>query len=132
MNQKIDPKLEAIGIKIANKLNVVQKDKYGSVILILMIISIVISLIRVIQECHKNKLVNFGSKEKAELLCGEIQNICIKKSLFNKIKLKKILKEKLSPEDYKTYGYQLRDAILDSGAELTEEESFTLVEAANV
>ena len=37
-----------------------------------------------------------------------------------------------TPEDYKLYGSQLQNAIFSTGAELTEEESFTLVEAANV
>jgi hypothetical protein len=63
---------------------------------------------------------------------NEIQNICIKRTLLNKWRLKKIIKDKLSTEDYKAYGLQLQDAIFSTGLELTEEESFTLVEAANV
>ena len=63
---------------------------------------------------------------------NEVRSMCISRTMLNKWRLRKIIKEKLSPEDYKTYGDQLRNAILDTGVDLTEEESYTLVEAANV
>jgi hypothetical protein len=128
----VDPRLEAIAMKIMKKVNLVQNTKYGSIILVVMIIGIVLSLIRVIQECNKNKLLKFNKLETTKFMYNEIQNICIKRTLLNKWRLKKIIKDKLSTEDYKAYGLQLQDAIFSTGLELTEEESFTLVEAANV
>ena len=47
-------------------------------------------------------------------------------------KVKKIIRKELSPEDYKLYGLDLTDALFVTGADLTEEETQTLVEAANV
>jgi hypothetical protein len=126
----IDPKLEAIATKVAAKIHSTNKDKYGSIVLILMIISIILTLVRVIQECNKNRLISFNAHQRDKFMHNEMQNICIKRSLFNKWKLKKIIKEKLSVENYKEYGDQLRDAILDTGIDLTEEECFTLVEAS--
>lgn len=126
----IDPKLEAIATKVAAKIHSANKDKYGSIVLILMIISIILTLVRVIQECNKNRLISFNPHQRHKFMHNEMQNICIKRSLFNKWRLRKIIKEKLSVENYKEYGDQLRDAILDTGIDLTEEECFTLVEAS--
>lgn len=128
----IDPKLEAIAIKVMEKMNLQSKDRYGNIIIVLMIIGMILSLIRIIQECNKNKLFSFDPSEKNKFICNEVKSICIKKTLLNKWRLKKIIKDKLSSEDYKLYGSQLQNAIFSTGAELTEEESFTLVEAANV
>jgi hypothetical protein len=120
-------------MKVIKKINVSNnQDKYGNVIIVIMIIGMILTLIRIIQECNKNKLFNFNKTETTKFMHNEVQNICLKRTLLNKWRLKKIIKEKLSSEDYKIYGSQLPNAIFSAGAELTEEESFTLVEAANV
>ena len=50
-------KLKAIAIKILEKSRVPKEDNYGfAVITILMIISIILTCVRVLQECNKNKL----------------------------------------------------------------------------
>lgn len=131
---KVDPKLEAIAIKVMDKMELSnsKNDKYGNIILVIMIIGIILSLIRVIQECNKGRLLNFNRKERSKLMHSEIQNICISKNVLNTWRLKRIIKQKLNPEDYKSYGTQLRNAIFSTGIELSEQETYTLVEAANV
>lgn len=128
----IDPKLEKIAIKVMDKMDLSKNDKYGNLILIVMIAGVMLTLIRTIQECHSQKVRLFNQKEKAQFMQEQVKEICIAKTFFNKWRLKKILKQKLSTEDYKLYGPQLINAILDTGAELNEEESYTLMEAANV
>lgn len=130
----VNPKLEAIAMKVMEKMDLsnAKKDKYGSIVVILMIIGIVISLMRLIQACNTQKLgILKNKKQKAKLMHEEVRTLCITRSLVNKWRLKKLIKEKLSAEDYRLYGTQLRDAILDTGVDLTEEESVTLMEAAN-
>lgn len=133
-SMNIDPKLEAIAMKVMDKmkLNTTKKDNYGNIIIVLMIIGIVLALIQIIQNCNKSKLLLFSNKEKSKFMHNEVRNICIKKSFLNTWRLKKLIKEKLNSEDYKAYGTQLREAIMDTGVELTEDETYTLVEAANV
>jgi di/tricarboxylate transporter len=130
----VNPKLEAIAMKVMEKMDLshVKKDKYGSIVVVLMIIGIVISLMRLIQACNAQKLgLLKNKKQKAKLMHEEVKALCITRSLVNKWRLKKLIKEKLSAEDYKLYGTQLRDAILDTGVDLTEEDSIALMEAAN-
>ena len=127
-----DGKLKAVVQKI---LNLVPNapEKFGSVIAVLMMISIVLTLIRIIQQCHKNRLKLFkNNKDKCEFYNAEIKDLSLSRSWFTKRTIKKLLKKELSEEDYDHYGVSLMNAILECGTNLTEEETFTLVEAANV
>ena len=132
-------KLELIATKIMNKMNIQDKSPSNlynknsqSIILILMIIGIVLSLIRIIQECNKNKLRGLNKNKQAEAMQKEVTTICIKKNLLTMWRLNKIIKQKLSPEDYKLYGSELKKAIMETGPELTEDDIITLVEESNV
>lgn len=130
-----DPKLEAIAMKVMDKMDLSKSskdDKYGNIIVVIMIIGVILSLVRIIQECNSKKLFRSNKEQTAQLMRNEVRSMCISRTMLNKWRLRKIIKEKLSPEDYKMYGDQLRNAILDTGVDLTEEESYTLVEAANV
>lgn len=130
MSENIDPKIEAIAKKVISKIDSkkVKKDNYGNPIMILMVISIILTLVRVIQECNKpdNKLSG------VKMLNSSINNICVKKTWWNQMRLSRIIKKQLSKEDYKEYGNDLKNAILDCGISLTEDESLTLMEASNV
>ena len=128
----VDPRLEAIALKVMKKMDLAKDGKYGNIILIVMIIGIILSLIRVIQECSKSQMSSLDQRSKARFMKQQVKDICIKRTFLNKWRLKRIIREKLNNDDYKTYGEKLKNAILDSGVELSEEESFTLVEAANV
>ena len=48
------------------------------------------------------------------------------------MKLRKLIRRELKPEDYKEYGWSLVNAILDKGESITDEEVSTLLEIANV
>jgi hypothetical protein len=48
------------------------------------------------------------------------------------MRIKKLIRKELTSENYRLYNKALLEAILDTGETLTEEETFTLMEAANV
>ena len=48
--------LKKIAEKIRKKVDIPEEENFGSIIAILMIISIILTLIRVLQECNKNKI----------------------------------------------------------------------------
>lgn len=128
-----NPELKNIGTKILNKANIPEDQKFGSVIAILMIISIVLTLIRVLQECNKNKLSSDCSAEDKYGLYGEnIKSYSSRRGWFTKMRIKKVLRRELSPEDYQKYSFQLLNAILDTGENVTQQEVITLVENAHV
>lgn len=125
-------KLEKIANKVITKINLPPQDQYQSIVLAVMVISIILSLIRVIQECDNKKLKLLSNKkDKAQAMQKSVKNICVKRNLLNQWRLKKIIKQKLSPEDYKNLGDQIKKAIMDVGVDLTDDESLTLMEAAN-
>lgn len=128
----VDPRLEAIAIKVMDKMDLSTKnDKYGNIIVVIMIIGIILSLVRIIQECNKG-FVSFNTEQRAKYMHQQIRTICISRNFLNNWRLRRIIKDKLNAEDYRQYGDKLRRAILDTGVDITEEESCALVEAANV
>ena len=130
-------KLEQIAIKVMNKMNIDNSDQglykknSQSIILILMIIGIVLSLVRIIQECNKKKLLGLSRDKQSKIMQQSIGDICIKKNMLNQWRLNRIIKQKLSPADYKAYGSELKKSIMETGPELTEEEIITLVEESS-
>lgn len=134
---KIDPDLEKLAKKIISKVSSdtepkkTTEERFGSVILILMVISIIISLVRVIQECNKSKLSTLNNHNQASIMQEEIKNVCIKKTWLNQLRLSRIIRQNMSKEDNKKYGASLRDAILNSGSDITQKESLALVNAIN-
>lgn len=129
----MNPKLKTISKNILAKAKVPEEEKFGSIIAILMVISIILTIIRVIQECHKKKLSSFSSsQEKYDLYGAEIKEYAVKRGWFTKMRIKKLLRQNMSRDQYAKYGMQLLNAILDSGENLSSEEVMTLVEAANV
>jgi hypothetical protein len=124
--------------QIANKVlsNVVIQDKdkerFSSVIIILSIISIILTLVRVIQECDKNKIKLFNKQAKYDYFSKQIHEISIRRSWFTKMTIKKILRKELNMDDYRQYGVSITNVILSVAENLKESEVKTLVEAANV
>lgn len=128
-----DNQLKEIASKVLQKAKVPQEEKFGSVIAILMIISIVLTLVRVLQECNKNKLsANCSSSDKYELYGQEIKEYSLRRGWFTKMRIKKILRRELSKEQYEKYSLALVNALLDTGENLNNQEILCLVEAANV
>lgn len=128
-----DPQLNAIASRVCAKAGISQEEKFGSVIAILMIISIILTVIRVLQECNKNKLApNCSSSDKYELYGQEIKEYSLRRGWFTKMRIKKILRQKLNKEEYAKYSIPLLNALLETGENLNNQEVLCLVEAANV
>jgi hypothetical protein len=129
----VDEKLKNLAEKIRQIANIPEEETFGSVMAILMIISITLTLIRVMQECNKTKLSTTSSKEdKVSLYGTELRHYSIGKGWFTKMRIKKIIRQKMSKEQYNMYGASLLNALLSTGETLTDEEVSTLVENANV
>lgn len=126
-------KLKNIAQKVLDQVKISDKDTHGSLITLLMIISIILTVIRVLQECNKSKLNNFSSSRDKYTYFGEqIKNTSVRKSWFTKMMIKKAIRKELDREQYKEYGIQLMNAILNTGENLTQDELITLSEAVNV
>lgn len=129
---KENRKLTEIAKKVLKKANIPDEEKFGSIIVILMVISIILTIIRVIQECHKTKTENMTSKDKYCLYGDSIKSFSQKRGWFTRLRIKKILRQKLNSEQYTKYSLRLTEALLDIGEIITDDEVSTLVEAANV
>jgi hypothetical protein len=127
-----DQKLKEIAKNIIKAAGLDQEEKFGSVVLVLMMISIILSCIRVIQECNKNKLVASDKNAKSVFYGDQVKTLSANRNWFTKMRIKKIIRKELSPEDYRKYSNQIMEAILNYGENAKEEEIYTLVEAANV
>lgn len=127
-------KLRDIAIKVLNKSTVEKDPVYGfAVVTILMIISIILTCVRILQECNKNDdTKKFTQTEKCALYGDQIKTYSIRKGWFTKMRLKKILRREMGPDDYAKYSISIISALLDTGETLTDDEITTLVEAANV
>jgi hypothetical protein len=126
-------KLRIIAEKVLNEAKIPNDPNYGAIITILMIISIILTVIRVLQECNKSKLNNLSNAQDRYALYGsDIREFSAKRGWFTKMKIKKLLRRELSPEQYEKYGMRLLDSLLRTGETVTDDEVITLVEAANV
>lgn len=125
-------KVEKIAKRILDNTKIDDKD-HGFIdpITIILIISVILTLIRVIQECRKNRGLLNNKKEYASLLRKDIQDIVLKDSWLNRLRLQKVLRKQLSKEQYKVYNKPLQLSIMETGVNLTEDEVFSLMEAAN-
>lgn len=126
--------LKRIAEKVINQIPNKEQDpeKFGSVIIILTVISIILTLIRVWQECNKSKLSILDKNQKQVYFGEDVKNLSIRKSWFTKMTVKKAVRKELSKEDYKQYGSDLVNAIFNTATNLNKNEIQTLAEAANV
>lgn len=127
-------KLKNIAIKILEKSQIQKNDQYGfALVTILMIISIVLTCVRILQECNKNKLSSSCSEKDKYILYGEqIKTFSKNRGWFTKMRIKKVLRREMNKEDYDKYGMSILAALFDTGETLTDDDIITLVEAANV
>lgn len=129
----MNEKLKNIAEKVRQLAKIPEDENFGSVIAILMIISIMLTLIRVLQECNKNKLTTESTaKDKYDLYGAEIKGYSMRRGWFTKMRIKKILRQKMSREQYNKYSLLLLEALLSTGENLKDDEVITLVENANV
>jgi hypothetical protein len=127
-------KLKAIAIKILEKSSVQKDEVYGfAIVTILMIISIILTCVRILQECNKNKLTAQSTAEDKYTMYGEqLHTFSERRGWFTKMRIKKILRREMKREDYEKYSLSILNALLETGEVLTEDEVQTLVENANV
>jgi hypothetical protein len=125
-------KVKNVGERVMKQSGIPEDEKFGSIIAILMVISIILTLIRVLQECNKNKLSGAEPKEKCETYGQEIKTYSTRRGWFTKLRIKKVLRQNMSKEQYSKYGLQLTNALLDNGENLKDDEVMALVEASNV
>ena len=97
-----------------------------------MVISIILTLVRITQECNKDKTKLFSSNEKSMYYKAEMESLSIRKGWFAKMMIKKTIRKELGKDTYQEYGYELMNAILQTGENITEDEIITLMEATNV
>jgi len=126
--------LKAIAIKILEKTKLPKEDNYGfAIVTILMIISIILTCVRILQECNKNKVSSSSSSNDKYNLYGEqLKTFSKNRGWFTKMRIKKILRREMKKEDYEKYSFSILSALLDTGETLTDDEIITLVEAAHV
>lgn len=127
-----DKNVKNVADKVLKQSNVPDDQKFGSVIAILMMISIILTVIRVLQECNKNKTQNMNCKDKSFVYGQEIRTYSKKRGWFTRLRVKRILKRELLPEDYQKYGVKFTESLMDVGENLTDDEVYSLVEASNV
>ena len=127
-------KLKAIAVKILEKSNVQKDEVYGfAIVTILMIISIVLTCVRILQECNKNKLsVSSTAEDKYSMYGEQLHTFSERRGWFTKMRIKKILRREMNREDYEKYSLSILNALLETGEVLTDDEIQTLVENANV
>lgn len=125
-------KIDRIAYKVLDDAKIPRDENYGSVIGILMVISIILTCIRVIQECRKDKDNGLPKSDIQNIYGQEIRLLGKKRTLFTKLRLRKIIKRNLNQDQYKKYGEQLLLSIFHLGENITDDETITLLEAANV
>lgn len=124
--------LEKIAKKVISNMRLSKDTDYGiDPITIIIVIGVILSLIRVIQECRKNRKLLKNKTEAAILMKKDIQELVLKDSWLNRLRLQKILKQNLSKDQYKYYGKSLQNSIMETGINLTEDEVCSLMEASN-
>jgi hypothetical protein len=131
-NQKDSEKLRAIAKKVLVNAGLESEEKFGSVLAILMIISLILTSIRILQECNKKRTQDMTLDEKCVAYGEEIRDFSSKRGWFTRMRVKRLLKREMDREDYEKYGLTLLESILNIGEKLTDDEVKTLVENANV
>lgn len=127
-------KLKEIALKVLEKSSLPKNDDHTfDPFTILMIISVILTCIRILQECNRNKLAKDCSAQDKYTLYGEqMKEFSMRRGWFTKMRIKKILRREMKPDDYNKYSLSLVNSILDNGETLTDENIQTLVEAAHV
>lgn len=110
-----------------------KSENYGiDPLTIIIIIGILVNVIRVVQECRKDKDKNKTKQIQYTYMTTEVRSQATNCGWFAKRRIKKIIREKLTPEQYKKYGEALLQALLVIGTKATDEQVCSLMEYQNV
>lgn len=111
----------------------VKQDKHGiDPLTIILVIGIIINLIRVVQECRKDKSKLMSQKEKTDYVTTELKFFSFNHSLITRMRIRKIIKTHLSKDQYNKYGDALLKALLSTGKTVTDEQVSALLEYKHV
>ena len=99
----------------------IDNNNYGSVITIIMIIGIIIQVMKLLESCN--------TKE-PESLYGIMRKNTAQPGWFTKMRLKKILRQKLPKEVYKEYSNKLMSDLLAYSQTIEESDFNCLMEEA--
>lgn len=110
-----------------------KQDGYGFIdpITIIICISIIVNVIRVIQECKKKSQL-MKMREKKEYLTAEIKSLSFNDTFFTRLKARKVIKQKLTKDQYKKYGESMLAAIIETGKYIKDDQVEALLEYENV
>ena len=108
------------------------KQYYIDPLTIILVISILLTLIRVIQECRKKRTKLFSSSEKYAYFHSEINSLCFNNTFFTRMRINSAIKEHLTKEQYQKYGKALLDAIIKVGCKMSQEQTTALLEYKHV
>ena len=126
--------LKNIALKVLSQTNMPKNNEHTfDPFTILMIISVILTCIRILQECNKNKLnKDCTAQDKYALYSEQVKEYSLRKGWFTKMRIKKILRREMKPDDYNKYSLSITNSLLNNGETLTDEELQILVEAAHV
>jgi len=127
--------LETLAQDILDKTlaKVKETDRYSiDPLTIIILIGIAVNVIRVIQECNKNKTTKLKFGEKVDLLSTDIKFRSNNHSFFTRLKIRSIIKKHLNSSQYKVYKEPLLQTLLDIGKKVKEEQVTALLEYENV
>jgi hypothetical protein len=99
---------------------------------IIIIIGILVNVIRVVQECRKDKDKNKTKQIQYAHMTTEVRSQATNCGWFAKRRIRKIIREKLTKEQYTKYGEALLQALLIVGVKATDEQVSSIMEYSNV
>ena len=127
----LDKTIENIAQDVVNS-SCKKSSNYGNPLMIIMMIGIILNLIRVIQECNSTELSKMNQDEKEEFLQNKIKQLCTKRTWYNKLRMRRIMKNHMSIKEYKQNQEEIVDGILNKGLTITKQQVSKMMEASNV
>tara|TARA_B100000497_G_C7544849_1_gene329613 strand:+ start:143 stop:529 length:387 start_codon:yes stop_codon:yes gene_type:complete len=127
----LDKTIENIAQDVVNS-SCKKSSNYGNPLMIIMMIGIILNLIRVIQECNDQELSKINQNEKEEFVQNKIKELCTKRTWYNKLRMRRIIKNHMSIKEYKQNQEEIVDGILNKGLTITKQQVSKMMEASNV
>ena len=127
----LDKTIENIAQDVVNS-SCKKSSNYGNPLMIIMMIGIILNLIRVIQECNDQELSKINQNEKEEFVQNKIKELCTKRTWYNKLRMRRMMKNHMSIKEYKQNQEEIVDGILNKGLTITKQQVSKMMEASNV
>lgn len=122
--------LDKVAEQILNKTSIDPNEKFGDILITIMIIGIIVNLIRVMQECDKsNQRGLLTCEEKAISLNKQFKQFSHNRSLYHNMRLRRIMRKHMPYDIYQKYKTELQNAILDTAMTISNEQTYSLMES---